>query len=219
MSGGGCAGLLLAAGSGSRMGTPKALVRFEDRLLVERGIDLLREGGCGPLVVVLGAAADEVRRQADLDGVDVVVAESWAEGMGASLRAGLTALRGGACTAGAAVVALVDQPLVGAGAVERLIAAWRDGAPAAVASYGGAPRNPVLLDRALWHRIAEDASGDVGARPFLRAHPELVLDVPADETGAPDDVDTPEDLATALARVGVAGRSEQRQPPVTSQEP
>ncbi len=207
MSGGGCAGLLLAAGSGSRMGTPKALVRFEDRLLVERGIDLLREGGCGPLVVVLGAAADEV------------VAESWAEGMGASLRAGLTALRGGACTAGAAVVALVDQPLVGAGAVERLIAAWRDGAPAAVASYGGAPRNPVLLDRALWHRIAEDASGDVGARPFLRAHPELVLDVPADETGAPDDVDTPEDLATALARVGVAGRSEQRQPPVTSQEP
>lgn len=197
----GCAGLLLAAGAGTRLGTPKALVAVDGRLLVDRGIDLLRDGGCAPLLVVLGAAEDDVRRRAELDRVDVLVADSWSEGMGASLRAGLTRLAQGACTARAAVVALADQPLVGAEAVRRLISAWREGAPAAVATYGGEPRNPVLLDRALWQRVADEARGDVGARPFLRAHPELVVGVPADDTGAPDDVDTPEDLAFVRGRL------------------
>lgn len=195
-----CAGLLLAAGDGTRLGGPKALVDFHGRLLVERGIDLLRDGGCAPVIVVIGAAADDVRRRADLSRAEVVVAEGWAEGMGASLRAGLLGLGRGAGLARAAVIALADQPLVGPGAVERLIAAWRDGAPAAVATYGGEPRNPVLLDRALWRRVADEARGDVGARPYLRAHPEFVIGVPADDTGSADDVDTPEQLAAARAR-------------------
>lgn len=192
------AGLVLAAGSGSRFGAPKALVRLSGELLVVRAVRLLREGGCDPVVVVLGAAAKQVRTV--LAGEQVVVAPDWETGMGASLRAGLAALAGG--PAGACVVALVDQPLVGAAAVQRLDRAWRDGAVAAVATYDGAPRNPVLLDRTTWPGVAALARGDVGARPWLVAHPELVTAVPCGDTGSAFDIDTPADLERARHRGG-----------------
>ena len=88
------AGLLLAAGAGRRYGMPKALVERDGRLLVERGLATLRTGGCDPVVVVLGAAADEVRAHADLSGAYVVYNPDWADGMGSSLRTGLAALVG-----------------------------------------------------------------------------------------------------------------------------
>jgi nicotine blue oxidoreductase len=111
--------------------------------------------------------------------------------MGSSLVAGLAAVP---AECGAAVVALADQPLVGAGAVARLIGAYRAGATVAVAAYNGAPRNPVLIARAHWPAVTELATGDEGARPFLRAHQELVTLVECGDTGRPDDIDTPADL-------------------------
>jgi nicotine blue oxidoreductase len=127
----------------------------------------------------------------------VVVNEGWSEGIGSSLRAGLGALEEDDA-AGAVVVALADQPLLGADAVGRLVAAWRGGAVAAVATFEGEPRNPVLLDRSLWAAVRELAVGYVGARGWLRRHPEQVTAVPCDDVGSAFDIDTPEDLA-ALA--------------------
>lgn len=184
------AGLVLAAGSGSRFGGPKALVVLDGELLVHRAVRVLREGGCVPVVVVVGAEADRVCREADLP--DAVVAADWATGMGASLRAGLAAL---ADEVDAVVVGLADQPLVGSAAVERLRAAFSAGAEVAVATYGGRPRNPVLLARTVWPDVARLARGDEGARPFLRAHPDRVTPVACDGTGSPFDVDTPADLS------------------------
>lgn len=180
------AGVLLAAGEGTRLGGPKALVELGGVRLVDRGVRLLRDGGTAPVVVVTGAAAVE------LLGVITVHNPDWRSGMGSSLAAGLRALPAGTR---AAVLALADQPLVGAGAVQRLIGAYLDGASVAVAAYHGAPRNPVLLAREHWPEVIRLADGDVGARPFLRAHPELVRVVECADTGRPDDVDTPEDLA------------------------
>ena len=100
---------------------------------------------------------------------------------------------------GAVVVALADQPLVGAEAVARLIAAYRDGASVAVAAYDGQPRNPVLLAREHWPEVIETATGDQGARTFLRTRPELVTFVECGDTGRPDDIDTPADLARITA--------------------
>lgn len=185
------AGVLLAAGAGRRMGGPKALVEFDGEPLVRRGVRLLADAGCDPVLVVMGAAAGEVAPLCD--GADVVVAAGWATGMGASLRAGLEALAGSAATS--AVVVLVDQPLVTAEAVQRLVAASVRGAVAAVATYDGRQRNPVLLDRSVWPGVAEAAVGDAGARHWLRSHPELVVEVDCTGSGSPDDVDTPEDLA------------------------
>jgi CTP:molybdopterin cytidylyltransferase MocA len=73
--------------------------------------------------------------------------------------------------------------------------------PAAVATYGGNPRNPVLLDRATWPAVSELAVGDVGARAWLRAHRDLGLAVPCDGTGRPEDIDTADDLRNALRGV------------------
>lgn len=183
------AGLVLAAGSGSRYGGPKALAELDGELFVERAGRLLAEGGCDPVLTVLGASAQEVAQRARLG--PVVVADDWATGMGASLRAGLAALEAG--QAEACVVALADQPLVGVEAVRRLLRAYQDGAVAAVATYGGAPRNPVLLSRSTWKQVAALAQGDAGARAWLRAHPEQVAAVACDDTGSPFDVDTPDD--------------------------
>ncbi|MEZ0071874.1 NTP transferase domain-containing protein [Planotetraspora sp. GP83] len=179
------AGVVLAAGSGSRFGRPKALVEFEGERLVDRAVRLLEDGGCRPVIVVLGAAA------ADVPGAVVVRNPGWATGMGSSLRVGLDSVP---ASARAAVIALVDQPLIRAGAVRRLIGAFEAGAAVAVATYGGAPRNPVLIARDHFPEVAGLAVGDVGARPFLRAHPELVTRVPCDDVGDPADIDVPADL-------------------------
>jgi CTP:molybdopterin cytidylyltransferase MocA len=193
------AGVLLAAGEGSRFGQPKALVELNGQTLAERGVGLLRAGGADPILVVTGAVPLE------LDGTLTVDNPQWRTGMGSSLRAALQALTGAGAGAGAdrdvgaVVVALADQPLVGAEAVARLIAAYRDGAGVAVAAYDGQPRNPVLLAREHWPEVIATATGDQGARTFLRAHPGLVTLVECGDTGRPDDIDTPADLARISA--------------------
>jgi nicotine blue oxidoreductase len=188
---------LLAAGSGSRLGQPKATVELDGEPLARRGVALLRAGGAGPVVVVTGAAPVDL--PSDLSGVLTVHNPHWSTGMGSSFAAGVAAVPGD-CSA--AVIALVDQPLVGPEAVRRLISAYRAGAGAAVACYGGRPRNPVLLAREHWAAAVALAAGDAGARPFLRANPALVTEVECGDTGRPDDIDTEADLAriAGLAR-------------------
>jgi CTP:molybdopterin cytidylyltransferase MocA len=189
------AGVLLAAGEGSRLGRPKALVELGGVRLVDRGIALLRDGGTAPVVAVTGAAV------VDLLGVIMVHNPDWRSGMGSSLAVGLGSVP---VSCDAAVVALVDQPLVGPGSVRRLIAAYRAGARVAVAAYHGQQRNPVLLAREHWPAAIALAAGDVGARPFLRARPDLVTVVECADTGRPDDVDTPEDLVRIAGIVEAA---------------
>jgi CTP:molybdopterin cytidylyltransferase MocA len=113
-------------------------------------------------------------------------------GMGASVRAGLdAAARHGAP---AAVIALADQPLVAPAAIDRLVAAWRDGAAIAVATYGGAPRNPVLFDAGTWGAVQASALGDRGGRALLRQRAEWVRPVACDAVASPRDIDTADDL-------------------------
>lgn len=188
------AGVLLAAGDGSRLGQPKALVELGGQSLASRGVALLRDGGTDPVIVVTGAAA------VDLPGVQSVPNPRWREGMGSSFAAGLIALPD---RCDAAVVALADQPLVGPESVRRLIGAFLAGAAVAVAAYSGRPRNPVLLAREHWPEVIATATGDQGARAFLRARPELVTLVECGDTGRPDDIDTPADLEhIAVSRPG-----------------
>jgi CTP:molybdopterin cytidylyltransferase MocA len=179
------AGLLLAAGQGSRLGQPKAVVKLEGRTLAERGVDLLHDGGAAPVVVVTGAVP--VR----LPGAETVHNPDWRSGMGSSLRVGLAALPQ---DSDAVVVALVDQPLIGAEAVRRLIAAFGDSSGLVAAGYGGKRRNPVLIPRRYWVEVAAQAQADEGARAFLRAHHDLIRVVECGDTGRPDDLDTADDL-------------------------
>ncbi|MGI9004739.1 MAG: nucleotidyltransferase family protein [Streptosporangiaceae bacterium] len=184
------AGLLLAAGSGSRLGRPKATLEIGGLTLAERGVALLRDGGTDPVIMVTGAAP------VSLPGVITAHNPDWRSGMGSSLREGLETLPH---DRDAVVIALVDQPLIGPAAVRRLISAFLAGAQVAVACYEGRPRNPVLIARSHWAEVASTAHGDAGARTFLRAQPALVTQVECGDAGRPDDLDTAEDLTRIAA--------------------
>jgi molybdenum cofactor cytidylyltransferase/nicotine blue oxidoreductase len=145
------------------MGVPKALVA--DWLV--RGVRALREGGCDGVTVVLGAGADRAAELLTGVAADVVVAEDWADGMGASLRAGLAGL-----DADAVLVSLVDLPDVDAEVVRRVLGAGAGAGAATLrrATYDGRPGHPVLIGRDHWAGVAGAAVGDRGARDYLARH-------------------------------------------------
>ncbi|WP_436527429.1 nucleotidyltransferase family protein [Actinoplanes sp. HUAS TT8] len=182
------AGLVLAAGAGRRFGMAKALVPYRNRLLVEHAAETLGNAGCGRTLVVLGARAEDVLAAASLP--TTVINPDWATGMGSSLRAGLSELSADAAL-DAVVVLLVDMPGVTAEAVRRVAA---HAAPEALVmgGYQGRRGHPVLLGREHWAGVAASATGDRGARDYLRAHEVLVVDV--GDVADDRDVDRPEDL-------------------------
>lgn len=185
----GVSAVLLAAGTGSRFGGGKLLADFGGRPLVRATLENLRGAPVDELVAVVGPDSDELRGICAAFGARVV--ENRDLGQSTSVLAGL---RAADADARAAVILLADQPLVGAGAVERLVAAFEGGAEVAVATYGGKRRNPVLFARNVWPMLEEELSGDEGARGLLRRHAELVVEVPCDGVADPADVDTREDL-------------------------
>ena len=172
------AGLLLAAGEGKRFGGPKQLARVDGRPLIEHALRAL--GGLERIVVVLGARAEEIRAGADLGGAEIVMCPDWAEGMGASLRTGLAALR----DADEVVIVLADQPFITAEVVARVRAVPGD---AVRAVYDGAPGHPVVVRRAVLDRAGE-LRGDKGFRGVAMA------EVECGDLADPQDIDTRADL-------------------------
>ncbi len=205
------AGILLAAGDGSRIGRPKALVVIGGQSLARRGIGLLEAGGARPVVVVSGAAsldaelrglvgpaADHGTGVSDRERPAVISVHNtaWQAGMGSSLAAGLAAVP---AESTAAVLALADQPLVGPEAVRRLIAAHAAGASVAVACYDGKPRNPVLIGREHWAQVAGSPRATSARAPSCGHILSSSRTSSAPTPAGPDDIDTVEDLARVAA--------------------
>ncbi len=182
----GSVGVVLAAGAGRRFGGPKALVELDGERLVDRAVRVLREGGCADVLVVAGAVP-----VLNVD-AEVVTNVDWPTGMASSLRVALQRAARGSWQS--AVVMLVDTPRVGAGAVRLLLAAGERGSVAAQAIYDGVAGHPVLLARSVWTAVQDAAAGDVGARAWLREHPDDVEPVDCTGTGDPADVDRPSDV-------------------------
>lgn len=174
------AGLVLAAGAGTRFGQPKAPVVIDGERLVDRAVRVLAEGGCSPVLVVLGAWVGQV------DGADVLVNDAWPEGMGSSLRAGLEELAQSS-DADAVVISLVDLPGLTPAAVQRVVDCPAD---LAVATYDGERGHPVRIARRLWSEAIAVAQGDEGARRLLRAHDDVAL-VEVGDVASGYDVDVP----------------------------
>lgn len=188
------AGLLLAAGGGRRLGgRPKALLEHRGRTLVEHAVASLRTAGCERVHVVLGASATAVRERADLSGCVLVDNPHWAGGLGSSLRAGLGSLAG--TGAPAALVLLVDQPGIGPDAVARVLAAYENEASLVSAAYDGVRGHPVLFGAGHWAGVAAAATGDRGARDYLKAHENAITLVECGDVAQPYDIDTQADLA------------------------
>jgi CTP:molybdopterin cytidylyltransferase MocA len=183
------AAILLAAGASTRLGRPKQLVEIGGEPLLRRAAHALLATTPVVLVVVLGHDAPAMR--VVLAGLDarVVIAHDHAEGLSASLRAGLAVLPGEIV---GALVALTDQPALDAAHLASLCTAWRsDPRRAAASAYEGVLGVPALLPRRWFDELAR-LEGDVGARALLRARAEDVVAI--DAPALAHDVDTPVDL-------------------------
>jgi CTP:molybdopterin cytidylyltransferase MocA len=186
-------GLVLAAGAATRFGGSKQLAELDGRPLVEHSIRAMTASPVGRVVVVLGAGAEQVIAAVEAHGADLIVCDRWDEGQSASLACGLAELS--ECEA--VVVTLGDQPRLSSDAIRRVIAARAEGVDAVRATYAGAPGHPVLLERRLFD-LMRDVSGDHGARNLLLSVP--TREVPCDDLGGGEDVDTPAQLDALRTR-------------------
>lgn len=177
------AGLILAAGAGTRFGDEsKLLAPLDGRPLLQYAIRAQSEvAELERIVVVLGAHAQELLGQVDFDRAEPVVCEEWSRGQAASLRCGLRALEG----ADKVIVTLGDAPLVTAAVVSRFI----DEPGGTRAQYDGRPGHPVVLETNQIRALAT-LTGDHGARDILRGGPTIECG----ELCSGRDVDTPDDL-------------------------
>jgi CTP:molybdopterin cytidylyltransferase MocA len=224
------AGLVLAAGAGSRYGMPKALARDAEGLpWLVREIRTLAEAGCTPVIVVLGARGDDAQALLGEFGLAgdtgdtgntnhsnqntkpspnpnqnqnpssshtpnpnrpiTVHAADWADGLSASLRAGLRAATALVPAPTAIAVVPVDVPDLAAATVTRLIGALPGDAgsvdPGTLrqACFDGRPGHPVVIGRAHWATLIQSVAGDTGARPYLQAHDTRLVECADLETG------------------------------------
>lgn len=175
------AGAVLAAGSGTRMGAPKAGLLVAGRRLVDLAVAALRDGGCEPVIAV-------VRADVAVPDAVLVVNPHPERGMRSSLELAVEA----AADADALAVLLVDTPGIGARAVRAVAEAWRPGR-IAIAGYAGRRGHPTVMAPGLWRRALAEAGPDEGARALLRARAELVDEIAV--PGDPTDLDTPAELA------------------------
>ncbi|MGW4467592.1 nucleotidyltransferase family protein [Micromonospora sp. NBC_01796] len=184
--------MIIAAGGGRRIGGPEALLHQGERPLVNQVFDSVRDAGCDPVVVVLGAAAEQVRATADLSEATVVVNRSWGTGIGSSMRMGLDALSDPDIEA--VVVVPVDMPGLTSAAIRRVTALpYPD--VLVCATYSGLRGYPMLFGRRHWAGIATLANADVGARPYLLAHKHQIVDIACDAIADGSRVDSPELMA------------------------
>lgn len=186
--------MVLAAGASSRLGRAKQLVVHEGHTLLERTIVAALGAGADPVVVVLGAAADEIRRALPplSQKVRFVENERWAEGMGTSIARGAAVLREFDPATDAALILVCDQPALDAGVLRRFVdLASTEPARILLADYGTGRGPPVVFPRKFFDELVA-LRGDGGAREVHRRHADSIITVPFPDGAG--DIDVPGDL-------------------------
>ena len=189
--------VILAAGSSSRMGSPKQVLQFRGTSLLRRAALAALSAKCGPVIVVTGAYAELSRRE--LDGLDVreVLNTAWETGMASSIRVGIEELVSVDSDTDAAVLMLCDQPHVDAQVISDLIAAHRtNGRPIIASTYGGSFGVPALFSSALFDELIR-LEGRSGAKEIIKRHASEAHFLPLE--GGEVDVDTPDDFSRLTA--------------------
>lgn len=184
-------GILLAAGESRRMGSPKALLRYQGKTFIERICHAFLSAGVDELVVVLGAQAEKLRQAIPAHSrLRTVVNPRYFQGQLSSLMTGIGAL---SPESEAAIVNLVDHPLIAAKTIRALIASFRaEPLPILIAAYSGKRGHPVLFSRQVYGEILA-APLDQGAKVVVRKDPSRVRELQLDDPGILADIDTPED--------------------------
>src|SRR5262245_6508209 len=193
---GSVAGVVLAAGTSSRMGQNKLFMELDGEPLVRRVVSRAAAAGVDPVIVVVGHEAERVQRA--LDGISYVPVfnADYERGVNSSLRAGIHAAEGTA--AQAAVVVLADMPFVTSAMIATLIEKYRrTDAPLVISDYAGVNAPPMLYDRSLFGELSVPEGHGCGKQVVKRHRQEAEsASWPAE---ALTDLDVPDDYERVKA--------------------
>jgi molybdenum cofactor cytidylyltransferase len=189
---GAVAGVLLAAGTSSRMGSNKMLFALEGESVLRGAARRALAGGLSPLVVVLGHQAEKARRELDGLPCQAVINPDYEQGINTSLKTGIAAVVELPDRPQAALVMLADMPFVSAEMIAALIARYRSSAaPLVISDYAGVNAPPMLYDRSLFHELGE-MTGEGCGRQVVKRH-RAEAEVLSWDAAALADLDVPED--------------------------
>jgi molybdenum cofactor cytidylyltransferase len=181
--------MILAAGASTRMGSPKQLLPFQGRSLLRYMAEVAIAACCNPVVVVLGSQTERMTLEVDGLVLDIVENQQWADGMGTSIAAGMTALTAINQTLEAVVIVLCDQPFVSASLINQLVASYRSTQRPIIASaYANTIGVPALFDRSLFTELI-GMKANIGAKYLIKQHAEKVFQVSFPKGAI--DLDTP----------------------------
>lgn len=191
------AAVILSGGESRRMGSPKALIPYRGATFLQHLLDVARHPKLGPVLVVLGPHADQIRKEVALEPSSVVINHDWEKGQLSSIQAALRYLASTGET-DAIMLFLVDHPLVSAALVDQLIAEfYRSGKPIVLPTFRGKRGHPVIFARRLYAELLA-APLEKGARTVVWAHADEILGVPTDEEGVVLNLNDPEAFRKAL---------------------
>jgi 4-nitrophenyl phosphatase len=192
------AALILAAGASERYGYPKTLLDWHGQPLIAHIARAVLASPARPVIVVLGAHADEIRQALQGLPVQIVVNRNWRDGMSESIRVGLAALPAGAC---AALFVMGDQPGVTPDLLASLIAQFREtGAPIVEPRFCDQPGTPALFAQEMFPELMQ-LTGDRGGRPLIHKYADRVAVVQVSDPATLKDIDTPEDYKEQMSNL------------------
>lgn len=191
--------LVPAAGMSTRMGSPKQLLPFGEKTVLQTVVDTLLEADLDGILVVLGHRADAVRDSLAERPVLFHLNPDYRNGMFTSILSGLAALEK---SADAALIALGDQPNVRASVVRKVAAAYRKANKGIVVpNYRGKRGHPALVDLGRYLPEIRSLTGEDGLKPVMRGNPDDTLEVEVADEGVLRDIDTPEEYRAELDRI------------------
>jgi molybdenum cofactor cytidylyltransferase len=188
--------VILAAGMSSRLGTPKQLIEYNGKSLLSYTVNEALLTGLRPVVVVIGAHSESIKREIDGLEVNLIENEQWQEGMASSIRCGVTYVRKTSVDVDGIIFMVCDQPYVSTSLLNGLLSAQRTtGLPIVASSYEKNWGIPALFHKAFFTKLIE-LTGDRGAKKFLKLHQDLVTTISFPKGNI--DIDTKADYETLL---------------------
>lgn len=191
--------VILAAGESKRMGSPKALLPYNDRTFLEHLLDITRHPKIGSQLVVLGAGAEHISKQVGLNPEQIVTNPDWQNGQLSSIKAGVKGI--GAKPCDGVLLCLVDHPLITSALVNELIDSfYKTGKLIVAPTFRGKRGHPVIFSAKLFDELL-DAPDETGARSVVWNHANEVHEVPTAEEGIVLNLNDPETFRSATANV------------------